>query len=397
MRGQGCYRGVGFLLVLMLALTLGGAPVWAAGPAVVARADRSLWPQALDSQAAFDRASRAEALVFVAALAEATAADATTLKTRLHVTSVDAASLERTRQRLLAELLRGWQSAAQACHGDEPFCPAVASVPELLAAGAALESTLPAAYRAWFRNAQVFHQHYADELVRLAVLSPRVSSEIALYSTQERNGFELPDRQFLLSFDDGPSPRGGHTDALLQALKASGVHGAFFVLGEALQARLGQEASADLATDYAGQCLALHGWRHLSHAQWPQWQESVTRTRDLVHQTFPAIYRPWFRPPYGQRRADSGAFFQQQGLGVVLWNIDSQDWNAHVSADDAAQRVLTLMLLWRHGIILFHDIHPKAAQAVPWLLKQTQGTGVQWLDCQHYAASVSGPPAPGAR
>ncbi|MEI8394432.1 MAG: hypothetical protein WCF85_06835 [Rhodospirillaceae bacterium] len=42
-----------------------------------------------------------------------------------------------------------------------------------------------------------------------------------------------------------------------------------------------------------------------------------------------------------------------------------QDWNGSVTADEAAQRVSILMRVWRRGVILFHDIHPKAARAVP--------------------------------
>jgi peptidoglycan/xylan/chitin deacetylase (PgdA/CDA1 family) len=92
----------------------------------------------------------------------------------------------------------------------------------------------------------------------------------------------------------------------------------------------------------------------------------------------------WFRPPYGQRLADSGSFFQQQQLHVGLWNIDSQDWSNKVSADAAGQRVLTLMLLWRRGVILFHDIHNKAQVAVPWLLQASQGSGLSWQNCHDY-------------
>jgi peptidoglycan/xylan/chitin deacetylase (PgdA/CDA1 family) len=96
---------------------------------------------------------------------------------------------------------------------------------------------------------------------------------------------------------------------------------------------------------------------------------------------------PLFRPPYGERRADSGEFFANQRLRVVLWNIDSQDWRDTVLADDAASRVMTLMLLWRHGIVLFHDVYPKAQTAVPQLAAWAARVGVHWLDC-HRISSV---------
>jgi hypothetical protein len=34
------------------------------------------------------------------------------------------------------------------------------------------------------------------------------------------------------------------------------------------------------------------------------------------------------------------------------------------------------------GIILFHDIHPKATDALPRIWRETRGSGVRWLDCR---------------
>ena len=80
----------------------------------------------------------------------------------------------------------------------------------------------------------------------------------------------------------------------------------------------------------------------------------------------------------------SNHFENGLSLTVALWNIDSQDWNSHISAAEAGQRVLNLMLLWRRGVILFHDIHTKAQQAVPWLINNTQQSGIVWDDCRDY-------------
>jgi hypothetical protein len=98
----------------------------------------------------------------------------------------------------------------------------------------------------------------------------------------------------------------------------------------------------------------------------------------------PQHYVPLFRPPYGQRQVDSQVFFASQGLQVALWQIDSQDWNSKVSAEAAGQRVLTLMLLWRRGVLLFHDIHGKARVALPWVLRASRGVPVNWMNCSDY-------------
>ena len=91
---------------------------------------------------------------------------------------------------------------------------------------------------------------------------------------------------------------------------------------------------------------------------------------------------PLFRPPYGQRRADSQGFFQSQGLQVALWDIDSQDEPGKLKAEESAQRVLTLMLLWRKGVIVFHDTQDKARVALPLLLQATAQSGLGWQDCR---------------
>jgi peptidoglycan/xylan/chitin deacetylase (PgdA/CDA1 family) len=119
----------------------------------------------------------------------------------------------------------------------------------------------------------------------------------------------------------------------------------------------------------------------------PNWQDSIKRTQSLITSTLPkqntattGSFAPFFRPPYGQRKADSGAFFQQQGLQVALWNLDSQDWNNQVNSNDIPDRMLTLMLIKRHGVLLFHDVHPKAKSALPIIFNEL-GNAVEWRDC----------------
>ena len=169
----------------------------------------------------------------------------------------------------------------------------------------------------------------------------------------------------------------------------------FFVLGGNFENRLNETNAATLASIYQGQCVALHGWEHQSHETWTNWkdgrtwQTSVTDTEALLKTTFANTpgFLPLFRPPYGQRKADSGAFFQEHGLQVALWNLDSQDWNIQVDADDIINRMLTLMLIRRHGVLLFHDVHPKAKKAVPVIIEEL-GNAVEWGDCHQIGESL---------
>jgi peptidoglycan-N-acetylglucosamine deacetylase len=369
-------------LLFAAALIVGSAAAYGSEPEFVARSDGSPWPEPIASAAAFDRASRAEILVVAAALRDAAKLDAAALMRQFHIEQADTASVRKVAARLAGVLLDNYRIASAACAAGEVFCEPIADRVALSAAGRAIAAELPEKYRAWYGDARQFATTYAAELVRLAALFPTISSEIDLFSPVEHDGFELPDRHFQLTFDDGPAARGGQTDALLKVLHEKGLHAFFFLLGEELEARLRQDDAPALRQLYAGQCASLHGWKHLSHATWAEWQSSVLRTRALVQATFPEQYRPRFRPPYGERLPDSGAFFNANGLTVALWNINSQDWNDFMTTDDVARRVATLMLLWRRGVILMHDIHPKAALAVPRLLDRYRDAGVVWEDCR---------------
>ncbi|KWI91855.1 polysaccharide deacetylase [Burkholderia ubonensis] len=356
----------------------------AAGPSAVASVDRSLWPDPAASPAGFDRASRAEMLSFAHALSESERDGDGTLRDRLKLKQFDKDAIDRVRKIYWRRLTANYTLASVHCVRDEPFCPGALDEAAFRKAAAAFTRAPDDRYAAWFAASQRFHRTYLDELLRLASLFPRISSEVATYSSSELSGGELADRHFLLTFDDGPTPTGGNTDKLLNTLRKQHLNATFFVLGEPLQTRLQQDAPGELSRTYQGMCVGSHGWQHKSHSAWPQWQDSVTRSIGLVKNSLPSSYVPLFRPPYGQRRADSGAFFDARGLHVALWNIDSQDWNSKVDADQVKQRVLTLMLLWRRGVILFHDIHEKAQTVVPWLVEQTNGTDLQWVDCHTY-------------
>jgi hypothetical protein len=68
-------------------------------------------------------------------------------------------------------------------------------------------------------------------------------------------------------------------------------------------------------------------------------------------------------------------------LKLVLWNIDSHDWDDGLTADDVEARVMSLMLLWRRGLILFHDFFPRSQKVVPRLVSWLAHDGVTWADC----------------
>ncbi len=374
----------------LMAVFAGIAPATAvAAPSGVMIPHRALWPDPINSAAEFDRASRAEILAFAHALADSETLSDAALKNQIGVDAMDITSVQRVRRTLWKILSGNYALAAKDCAARQAFCPAQ-SDPNDLRHAAEMFSTAGIAprYQPWFDDAAQFHQTYLNELLRLAAYFPHATSEVETLNDNEWPGWQLQDRHFLLSFDDGPTgvperqgPNAEDTDRTLDMLRRNQVNGVFFAIGQSFQARLQESSVTAMKTLYSGMCVGSHGWVHKSHETWPQWEDSVASSSKLLHDTLPNAYVPAFRPPYGQRLPDSGAYFEGHGLKVVLWNIDSHDWDDGLSADDVEQRVMSLMLLWRRGFILFHDFFPRAQTVVPRLISWLAHDDIDWVDC----------------
>ena len=359
---------------------------FASGPAVVAKADQKLWPEAINTPVGFDKASRASLLIYIWMLKDVQGLSDAQMLEAFKIKSINRSSVDKWLAKEQTLSLSNFQQASTQClHDDRPdddwSCVQSANIEQLI--GSKAYAKPPKALLPWRENLEAFTRSYLYEQMRLAALFPKISSEIDRFNDAEWNGDALADRQFYLSFDDGPTRANGTTDSTLKMLAAHKRSGVFFLLGENLEARQKATSGESLAALYAGQCVASHGWQHVSHANGEQWQSSVTRTHLLLNSVFASSASqilPLFRPPYGQRKADSGAFFKTQHLQVALWNLDSQDWNATVSANDVVNRMLTLMLIKRHGVLLFHDIHPKANVALPSMF-DALGSSVKWGEC----------------
>ncbi|NOT20972.1 MAG: polysaccharide deacetylase family protein [Sideroxydans sp.] len=387
MFNQGRLKQVTSALPIMAALCVSSlAPLTAmadyVGPAVVAKANRQLWGETINTPAGFDRASRASILVYILALQDMQRLSEAEMLTSFKIKSVNRASVEKWLGKEYGLSLLNYQRASTNCSVSDWTCIGnVTTIDDLEKKAADAKLRTPPNLLAWRDNLDNFSRAYIAEQLRLAALFPKVSSEIDFFNENEWNGDAFSDRQFYLSFDDGPTGTQGNTDETLGMLETEKKSAVFFVLGENLQARLKKADRESLTELYTKQCVASHGWEHQSHAKWNEWQDSIKRTQSLLNETL-SKYNvvPLFRPPYGQRKDDSGEFFQSQSLHVALWNLDSQDWNSHVTIDDITNRMITLMLIKRHGMLLFHDVHPKAKAALPQIFKEL-GSTIEWGDC----------------
>ncbi|WP_053149136.1 polysaccharide deacetylase family protein [Pseudomonas protegens] len=353
-----------------------------AAPNDVATLDRSTWPEKLDNPTLFDVASRAEILSFARALLISEAWDEASMKQRLGLRMINMEAISELREHLWQRLLDNYNFAQQSCDQDASFCYLVENMQQLRKQAGKFHLAQDSYYARWGEPSRTFHEQYLDELLRKAALSPQTSSEVLRFGDYERNGDELNDRLFLLTFDSAANLAPDNTPWLTNYLRKANLSGTFFVLGNDIQNRLDKASVASLQSLYSRQCVGVQGWEFRSHSHWQDWQYSIQRSADLVKSKLPENYVPLFRPPYGQRRADAQGFFNSQGMQVALWDIDAQDGAGKLKAEDSGQRVLTLMLLWRRGVIAFNAKQDGVKSSLPWLLAQTAQSGIGWEDCQ---------------
>ncbi|MDR7282405.1 peptidoglycan/xylan/chitin deacetylase (PgdA/CDA1 family) [Pseudomonas corrugata] len=353
-----------------------------AAPGDAATLDRSTWPEKLSSPTLFDVASRAEILMFARVLLASESLDEPALAQHLGLRKINLEAVNQLRQRLWQRLLTNYNFAQQSCDQDASFCFLVEDMETLRGQAAKFQVSDESYYIKWAEPSRLFHAQYLDEQLRKAALFPQTSSEVDRFGDYERNGDGMHDRLFLLTFDSAANITPDNTGWVTEYLRKSNISGTFFVLGKDIQTRLAEQSVASVQGMYSQQCIGVQGWEFRSHSHWQDWQDSVRRSVELVKSKLPENYVPLFRPPDGQRRSDAESFFNAQGLRVALWDIDAQDGAGKLKGNPSAQRVLTLMLLWRHGVINFNVKQDAVKTAMPWLITQTAQSGIGWEDCQ---------------
>lgn len=166
-----------------------------------------------------------------------------------------------------------------------------------------------------------------------------------------------------LTFDDGPGP---YTERLLGYLKKYNARATFFLVGSSVN----RYPNAVRKASKMGCEIGNHSYSHpsLTGLSIQGVQQQISTTNSLVKKITgknPTLVRP----PYG---AYSSAVCSAVGLPVILWNVDTRDWETR-NAQATVNHIKTHV---KDGdIILMHDIHSQtvdaAAQIIPWL--QAQG------------------------
>jgi peptidoglycan-N-acetylglucosamine deacetylase len=154
-------------------------------------------------------------------------------------------------------------------------------------------------------------------------------------------------RGVVLTFDDGPHPRG--TEAVLEILRASNAKATFFLVSQ--QVELRPALAAEIAA--AGHGIALHCRRHrnLLRLTPRQVAEDLERAAETIAQAtgeVPVLHRP----PYGIYSGASLPVVRRRWR-PLLWSRWGHDWTARATARSIAEEVTRD--LTAGDVLLLHD------------------------------------------
>ena len=172
-----------------------------------------------------------------------------------------------------------------------------------------------------------------------------------------------------LTFDDGPNKQ--ITPQLLAALKQADAPATFFVQGQFVSGS-NTQLLANMAAQ--GNKIGSMSWRHkqlhtLSPAELTKW---FNDTDDVIESA--GVGKPTlFRPPDGAWSEDVVDAAKRSGQSVILWNVDSRDWDAQASAADIAKTVLDGAS--SGAIIALHDGNERTVEAIPQIVSGLRERG----------------------
>lgn len=180
-------------------------------------------------------------------------------------------------------------------------------------------------------------------------------------------GNEFPEKVWSLTFDDGPGPK---TSAIiLKNLQNKNLKATFFQLTESAK----RNQSTALAIRDAGMEIASHSYTHKDLTKFGattvehEITDAVKELSLLHNQEI-----KFFRLPYGAGTKNSAIRqkIMDNKLIHVFWNVDTLDWMAQ-DPQKIVERTIYLMKKTNKdaGVILFHDIHHRTAEASPYIME----------------------------
>ena len=178
-----------------------------------------------------------------------------------------------------------------------------------------------------------------------------------------------------LTFDDGPSGR--YTRRLLEGLEQRGVHATFFLCGYRL------EQYPELAEEIRGRGheIGLHGYSHDDLAKMGSAAVTSELTRTWARLPENTLVN-LFRSPGGSLSPTVHQAAKDQGLAVISWSLDPEDW----ACRDAGVIHSRVVKAVKDGdVILMHDMTDSSVDGALAIVDSLRAQGYRFLTVSQLA------------
>ncbi len=206
--------------------------------------------------------------------------------------------------------------------------------------------------------------------------------EFGAWGTNQHGPLPLSKGEVVLTFDDGPNP--DTTPRVLDVLAGQCVKATFFMIGGAVARH------PDLARRVVreGHTVAMHSHTHPNLANLPPAEQlaDLKKIQDVWQATFGAA-APAYRFPMLVETPTMMSALESGKVAVFSTDVGIGDWEANVTTDVLAKRLVDNLKSTGGGIVLMHDAYKPLADALPLLLKLLKENGykvvrLQWEEGQ---------------
>ena len=199
-----------------------------------------------------------------------------------------------------------------------------------------------------------------------------------------------------LTFDDGPDLH--TTPLILDTLREHNIKATFFVVGRQVA------ENPDLLRRIVeeGHSLGNHTYNHanMSDLSPQQMRQELQSTQNAVDDALGYHYpMTLMRPPYGNPYFDNLGMLpvfrkvvREQGLFVVMWTVDSDDYLFEGLPQKVVRRVVRADRTSKRKegsdeVLLLHDTHQQTADALPRIIDYYEASGLEFADVPVLLAS----------
>lgn len=181
----------------------------------------------------------------------------------------------------------------------------------------------------------------------------------------------LADGEVVLTFDDGPLRI--HTQAVVDALEAQCTKATFFMVGS--QALADPEMVRQIHRK--GHTVGTHTQSHLDLRKMTplQARQEIELGFSSVSQALGQPVAPFFRFPFLSDTKAMKGYAETRGIGIFSIEIDALDYRNKEMPEAVHAQVMNQLAYQKKGILLFHDIQPSTARALPGLLAAIKARG----------------------